>query len=217
MALRAPHDLSDAQAVVPGVTDSFEVGALLPGHAAYARVFNPARDRVGRPITWRSLIGEHMQPDLQWDELQRRRPQPPDPWEPEMGTVDPDVAAELVRLLEPRTTTPDRCVFLVWEGYADLRQMVVAAPTVTLGFEHRTMHVLHGAVDDALETVEDGGLSRLPLWWLPLDGAWSVGNDLYGRSVYVGGSQDTIAAVLSSRALEALPVWPDQRVGQEDL
>lgn len=217
MALEAARDLRDARSLVSGMTDSLEVASLLPGHAAYLRVFNPAHDSAGRPVTWRSLVGGAMHPALQWDGLQRINRQPRNLQEPEMGTLDPRVAAELVRLLKPRTKTPDRCVFLVWEGYAGLRETVVSAPTITIGFEQRTMHALQGTVDDATETVEDDGSSRLPLWWLPADHAWSVGNDLYGRSVYIGGGEDTIRALLASPTLEALPVAPDQLVGQEDL
>jgi hypothetical protein len=218
MALSALLDLSAARTVVPTRTDVFTVEALLPGHAAYARVMNPAHDSSGTARTWRSLTDGPLDPAVQWNELHSTYSQTRDLAEPEMGTIDPEIAAELVRPLEPRTTTPDQCVFLVWEGYAGMNQVVTSAPKITISFENRTMHVLQGAVHDALETVDDHAWSsRLPLWWLPLDHAWSVGNDLYGRSVYVGGSDDTIRALINSPHLEALPVTPGHEVYSEDL
>ncbi len=52
--------------------------------------------------------------------------------------------------------------------------------------------------------------------WIPDDGAWFVRNDIYARSVFVGGSFAAVAAVLSAPGLEAYLVRPRQTVVPED-
>jgi hypothetical protein len=44
-----------------------------------------------------------------------------------------------------------------------------------------------------------------------------MGNDVYGASVYVAGSDETIAAVLASDLLEAISVPGSARVISEEL
>lgn len=214
MALTLPVDLSDALYTVPSADSSLELGALLPGYAAYARVFNPARE-FDVAITWASLARTSMRPDLQWYELQRIAPHAND-MEPEMGTIDPGTALALVGFLRPRTSTPDQCVFLVWEGYARLAAQAATAPVVSVPPYARQMHVLVGDVEDALENLDEPPGERHPVWWLPADRAWSVCGDIYGRSVYVGATQDTIDALTRQPGLEAFRVPADYEVRGED-
>jgi hypothetical protein len=174
---------------------------------AYARVLNPARRRDAA-IRWDRIGATPVDSTTQWPELVAAESfDPDDRWEPEMGTVDPAVAVRLADLLATRTTTPHECFFLVWEGYGGLRPDVKTAITVDVGGESRRMHVLSGRVSDAtesIETVPSGDPSgRSPMWWIPSDGAWCVGNDIYGRSVFVGGSAETISAVVADPQLEA--------------
>jgi hypothetical protein len=81
----------------------------------------------------------------------------------------------------------------------------------------RRMHILTGRVTDATESVVAEPFQRLPIWWIPRDGAWCVGNDIYGRSVFVGGSAETISAIVTDPQLEAYAVDENQRVVNEDF
>ena len=55
----------------------------------------------------------------------------------------------------------------------------------------------------------------MPNWWWPAGHEWCVGNDIYARSVFVGGSQECIDGVLSHPELEAISISPYSRVYEE--
>lgn len=76
----------------------------------------------------------------------------------------------------------------------------------------RTFFLFTGAL---LTTKLPQGL-RLPLRWWPADHAWCVGNDIYARSVFVGGASDVIEAILHAPRLEAFEVEASSRVSPED-
>jgi hypothetical protein len=78
------------------------------------------------------------------------------------------------------------------------------------------MLVLDGALEDATEPFEDWPDGRRAQWWIPGDGAWSVGNDIYGNSVYVAGSEAAICDILSSTTLESFRANASTRlIGEE--
>ncbi len=104
---------------------------------------------------------------------------------------------------------------LVWEGYCDLRSEIRTSPTIVNGLG-RELHVFRGPLELALESVEDHPSGRLPVNWLPLDGAWCVANDIYARSVFLGGSVALIAEVLSDPELEAHSIRPNHMFVPED-
>jgi hypothetical protein len=203
-----------------GAVDALTVGGLLlPGMEAFARVLNPARRRDA-DIRWDEIGGTQVDSTTQWSEiLAADHFDSHDPWEPDMGTVDPTVANRLSQLLATRTATPDSCFFLVWEGYGGLRPDVRSAAAIEIGPIPRRMHILSGRTVDATESIEAVPMGRpsgrSPMWWIPSDGAWCVGNDIYGRSVFVGGSAETIAAVVADPELEAYVADADQLLGNE--
>lgn len=191
---------------------------LLPGFVAYARILNPATTAAGLAIRWSEVGQVEVQATTQWGEIVPEKPLDPQMLnEPKTGNLDQRVAAQLARHLALRTTTPNSCFFLVWEGYSELRSDVSSAPTVDLPPYLRRMHILTGDVEDANESIAAPPSSRLPTWWMPADGAWCVGNDVYGRSVFVGGSVDVIADVLGDPLLEAYSAEPDQLLVNEDF
>ncbi|WAP50419.1 hypothetical protein OL239_10045 [Arthrobacter sp. ATA002] len=210
LAWRADH----VRASTPVTLD-----CLIPAtYPAYARVLNPAFSPTGQVFSWMQLAGSTLTVDAstQWDEIVSSSEYELDALvEPEMGTVATPTAARLARILEPKTTTPAECFFLVWEGYAGLRDDVRHSPTVTVSPD-RLMHVLTGSVHDATEPVEDEP-GRLPMWWLPADGAWCVGNDIYARSVFVGASIPVIAAIVRDPVLEAYATTGNHLIVPEDF
>jgi len=55
----------------------------------------------------------------------------------------------------------------------------------------------------------------VPNWWWPAGQEWCVGNDIYARSVFVGGGQECIDAILAEPGLEAIPISPYSPVFEE--
>jgi hypothetical protein len=77
------------------------------------------------------------------------------------------------------------------------------------------MHMLQGSLDDAGSPAATG-MAGAPLWWIPADGSWAVGNDIYARSVYVGGSASCMESILEHPLPESYPVSGLQKVVAED-
>ena len=51
---------------------------------------------------------------------------------------------------------------------------------------------------------------------MPADGAWAVGNDLYGASVYVSGTEELIAAILAADDIEAYRATATMQIVSEE-
>ncbi|MDQ1543735.1 MAG: hypothetical protein QOK08_1373 [Actinomycetota bacterium] len=183
-----------------------------PRFTSYARVVNSVESSSGEPVRWSTFANRPLDADTSFSEL---REQPNDEPEPEIGTIDREVARELSRVLARHTSTPDECYFLAWDGYGD--DVPKTATTILIAPYDRRMLVLGGSVEDAIEPFEDGPHGRRAQWWIPGDGAWSVGNDIYGNSVYVAGSEAAISDILSSTALESFRAIASTRLIGEEL
>ncbi|GAB3569868.1 hypothetical protein GCM10027405_33780 [Arthrobacter alkaliphilus] len=152
--------------------------------------------------------------ETQWSEIvSTANPDPNEYYEPETGTIESSVALRLSAVLAEHTQS-SAFTFLSWEGYDSLLEEVRESPTITIG-EQRVMHVRNGSIELALKPI-DFPPTRLAMNWIPDDAAWFVGNDIYARSVFVGGSVAAVAAVLSAPGLEAYLVRPGQTVVPED-
>lgn len=81
----------------------------------------------------------------------------------------------------------------------------------------RPMLVLSGDVDDGSEHVDGPPFLRTPQWWLPHDGAWAVGNDIYGASVYIAGTEDLVAALLAAEDIEGYRATSATEIIAEEL
>lgn len=195
--------------------DLRKVGAYLPlKDAAFARVMNPVRSDVAPPASWASIAGEGFVVDAstEWYDVADGRSD----GRPDEGSLDPETARNLARILRAHTTTPAECFFLVWEGYAGFRDDLL--PTVMIELTPgRPMLVLSGDLDDGSESVEETPRSRTPQWWVPADGAWLVGNDIYGMSVYVAGTEEAIAEILADETIEAYRATPSTGIIAEEM
>jgi hypothetical protein len=202
----SPHGSGDA-------VDSY-VGTEFP---AYVRVLNPPFIRStisAQPVrpTWADIAQERglsLTSETQWVDLENDDDQLV--FEPDMGTVERTTAEALASVLSLHTATPEECVFANWVGYAS--QNVPKDAMRCLVPPGREMYLMTGDVRLLARSSEE----RLPMRWWPRDGAWAVGNDIYARSVFVGGSVAAIEAVMRSRALETIVVDQNTRVTPEDL
>ncbi|BCW08608.1 hypothetical protein [Arthrobacter sp. NtRootA1] len=192
--------------------------SLIPQSFAHVvRVLNPALVPGGKRLRWSDIAGDvsAIDSETQWNDVVAAASPDLGPYfEPDMGTISEHVARSLLAILS-RHTSSEEATFLAWEGYSGLKDEVVRSPTVTAGLG-RVMHVRHGALSLALDPI-DSPPNRLAMTWLPDDGAWFVGNDIYARSVFVGGSAECIGAVLSHADLEAYPVGAGYSVVPEDF
>lgn len=228
------------------------VTGLLPGgFDAYARVLHPvvaSRPGAGADATWEALrwadvaavTGRAVHPLVQWHRLIGY--EGPEPWSPtsalwplggppEGHLALPQLEA-LCRALAPHTTTPDRCLIAMWEGWGALnggsiRVTVVdgrttstepvpraftdaewAAPRFRLPDRDYVLIAgpLDAVPDVARGTLDDHGQSPALVW--PEDRAWCVSTEVDVDSTVVGGSRSAIDAVLADPALEAFEVRP---------
>jgi hypothetical protein len=200
--------------------------SLVPaGFAAYVRVFHPAYrgpqpDPI--PVSWahiaaanrRRAHGGMQLGAITGSERHEGEGQPgvfDDP--PATGTLPPEVLGPLASALTACTTTPERCWFAVWEGYAGLSAGVRAAPTFTL--PGRTHHLLTGpvaAVGDLARAVTGEGWFQSPSLWWPEDRAWCVATDVDLKSTYIGGSVSAVRHVEALPGVEAWEVAPDRGI-----
>lgn len=119
---------------------------------------------------------------------------------PEPGAV---ILEALAACLEPRTTTPSRCWFAIWDGYGDLPSFGDPGPAM-LHMPARSYILLLGPVGAAPLLARYHAPAR---WW-PEDRSWVVGGDVDLDSTFVAGDEDLMAAVLARPELLATPVAP---------
>ena len=219
----------DAGAIIPPGFDAY----ARVFHPAARRVGDAVLPVTWREIAAANLRAYHS--EMQFGALvalvgtptaPRSQPGLFDDW-PRTGTLRLDDARALVDVLTHHTMTPDRCWFAAWEGFGSLEDGSMAMVTIdggkterpppdlyrekpsqhpTLKLPGRGYYVAKGSLAAALETVYGMKWSyqSASLWW-PDDRAWCVATEIDFDWTYVGGSEECIAAVLSSPDLEALP------------
>lgn len=195
----------------------YDVASCVPPiFEAYARVFHPAygiwmpephypvswsavaaaNNRVAHPaMEWGSLVGSwdlQSQPGL-WD-----RP-------PDVGRLPVPTAEELSRVLW-QCSGVDKVMYGLWNGYGGMR--VEHADLIEL--PNRPMYVISGSIDHAGDPFGIAGRTA-NLWWAA-DRQWCAATDIDLMTTYVGGNAHCIRAIVSSDALEAMPVPSDQRI-----
>ncbi|MDQ0032023.1 hypothetical protein [Arthrobacter bambusae] len=178
---------------------------------------NPVATPGGQRLRWSDIAGERLPVDAatQWsDIIIAANPDPSTYYEPETGTIDAGVAAKLFAILTSFARAQMKCAFLIWEGYGSLRRDIRLAPAIS-NAQGRIMHVHEALLGRAVESIEEPP-DRLPMNWLPTDGSWCVANDIFARSVFVGGPAAVIGRILGSPGLEAYYVRPNHMVVPED-
>ncbi|MFI7539013.1 hypothetical protein [Streptosporangium sp. NPDC049376] len=198
---------------------------LPPVFGAYARLFHPPRITVGdveQETSWRKVAlanGRVPHPGMQWPYITGAwsffNDEQPGIWSypPEEGTLPLRQVARLVHLLSPRTTTPERCWFAVWEGFGDLNLPVEDEEIPRVEMPARSMLLLEGPLRAATTSFSDIPWSGryASLWW-PQDRAWCVATDVDLMTTYIGGSPECVAALLADEELEIMEIPVDQRL-----
>lgn len=178
---------------------------VLAGHEACARVLNPAYTSTGRPVRW-----AHVRPGpfrhcstTQWPQP---RPEASELFGPSMGSPDRRMAAGLLACLD--VSAFETVHVAQWKGYTGTTHPDTAQPvTFPPG---RESAVWDTPAADLLR------LDRIPMrWWHPTL-EWTVGNDIYARSLFVSGPRTLIDTVLTSSGLEAYEVNFTDPVTAED-
>ena len=211
--LAAAPDVSRAAWVTDGLRGFAEsVLSLVPvGFDTYVRVFHPAYAMPGCVVTWAEIAAandKRAHAGMQLVALTGRTQEvsaPPFDVSPQVGTLPARLAVVLARTLARRTTTPDRCWFAVWHGFAGLRADVRSAPTFAV--PNREYHLLSGPIEAAAESVTEPWREQSPNIWWPEDRAWCVATEIDLNTTYVGCNETCRDELLASE-LEALSIDP---------
>lgn len=195
------------------------VAELLPdGFARYLRVFHPFlpadpsdpdRMLAGPARTWLSLAeetGAVFHPEIMWwsliDALGGEQAEERPFWVSE-GRLDEPTRSALFGLLAERGRTDTYFLYGLGAIVRGQPQLLFRAPVA----DYREVQA---AADLLLEEVDETGPG--PEWIWPIDRSWVVNTDYDLESTYIACDEDLGEAILSSAAIEALPVSRDVRV-----
>ena len=194
------------------------LGSMMPeGFPCYARILHPAESvEDSTPLRWADVAareGKRMHPLVQCGRLAGKD----DPYgcpdwahEPGVGELPEEETRAVVGILRQFTTTPDQCLFGVWDGWGFLDSSYQRKPRISV--PHRDFLLFAGPLEAVLEFADGANLWRTPSLWWPADRAWFVATDIDLMDTYVGGSGDCIKQVRDSPALEALAFPIEGRV-----
>jgi hypothetical protein len=187
-----------------------DIGSVIPqGFEAYARLFHPVPVDDSRRERWSDVAartGRIVHSEMQFHMIAAPRGQTPSvdynrANQPRMGTLRLEQRRILVEHLKSATSTPDHCWFAMWEGFGGLSDGNVRERVELPG---RNYLLYTGAIDRVLESPFPYDQSP-NLWW-PEDRAWFVATEIDFDSTFVGGDDGLIAALVTDKRLEALPI-----------
>ena len=123
---------------------------------------------------------------------------------PEEGSIPPDLAQPLARLLKGATTTPDRCWFGLWEGFGFLSEAERAGASIAA--QHRRWLLYRGAVEQLTNSFDSWPQSANVVW--PEDRSWCLATEIDAECTVIGGSRELISAIHDEPSLEVQVVCP---------
>ncbi len=199
-------------------TGGLQLGNIMPeGLAGYARVLHPAESRDDEsPLRWAEVAartGKTAHPLMQFGRLGGFDDPygcPDWAYAPRVGRLPEHETLVLSGILRDFTTSPERCYFGFWRGYAFLGSGYERVPRICL--PHRGYVVFTGQLDAVLDLTDEGGYWQTPNLWWPDDRSWFVATDIDLLDTYVGGSPACIQRILQSPELETFPTSIDARV-----
>ena len=197
-----------------------DTGSVIPeGFDAYCRIFHP--EGPNHPDdsyeTWAEVAAENgriAHSGMQYHMI-NRAPGSPEP-EPGSSTSGPDVGSlplhlrtDLIELLRPATTTPERCWFCIWDGYgySDVgNARLVRHPNRNYALFSGPIELATASLDLPWGTTDIPWGSLGPNLWWPDDRAWILVTEIDYAWTYVGGTSELIEAVVKDGRLEAWKV-----------
>lgn len=186
-----------------------DIGSVIPqGFAAYARIFHPVELDGSRRERWSDVAarnGHIVHSEMQFHMIAAPRGETPTVDynrrnQPRMGTLHIEQRRIIVEHLRKATTTPDTCWFAMWEGFGGLDERVPER----VELPNRNYLLYAGTIDRALDS--PAPFDQSPNLWWPEDRAWFVATEIDFDSTFVGGADSLIAALVSDKRLEALPI-----------
>ncbi|KAD3632943.1 hypothetical protein GD627_08800 [Arthrobacter yangruifuii] len=204
-------------------------GAVPQGYAAYARIFHPIRAQLlnwqedgpvtveSRSLRWEELAqmrGTVAHPLMQWPAILAgyRNPVWNEPgWhyeDPLVGALPARTLADVVTLLTLHTSTPDRCLAGLWDGWGWVAAPADPAPRLELPARNYLLFAGELAVFSELGWQERNGWDPIQspnLLW-PADAAWFLASEVDSDSTLVGGSAELIRNLLQGGTFEAVEV-----------
>lgn len=209
--------------------EAHRVTSVVPsGFTGYARVLHPAEDpdHGERLVRWREVaawssteLGSGTQ--FHTIALPSSQPEGPAPWSgqgPHQGSLYPGDAVVLAGILRRFTSVPERCSFLLWDGYGftgpkrgDRSSDGLAAPMprslrrgLRTHLPERDYLCYTGpveAISAPAVLVGDGQCANL-CW--PADRSWCVASEVDLAWTYIAGSIELVEALCADGRIEAL-------------
>lgn len=192
---------------------------------AYVRIFHPASDRDGDPVTWTEVakaLGRTVHREMQWHKLVGSNDSfgmSGSEWPggiPATGELDFASLESLSCVLERYTPNPRHCFFGLSTIFAGVDDAYPAA--IRLSFPGRDYVVFSGplsAVNQVGYEENPGKLDPANRWtqspnliW-PSDSSWYVASEYDLDSTLVGGSRKLIDAIMAVPQLETWEVGRD--------
>jgi hypothetical protein len=205
------------------------------GFGAYVRIFHPASDAEGNPVTWGEVaraLGRTSHREMQWHKLVGSNDPPQmtgSEWpggDPPTGEMDEPTLKALVDVLQPRTSDPRRCFFGLSTIHGGVEQSYPEA--AQLHWRARDFVVFAGPLSAVSEVGYQSGeawvtdvyrdgtrkrrrvasrwRSQAPNLIWPADHSWYVASEYDLDSTLVGGSRDLVDAILGAPDLETWEV-----------
>jgi hypothetical protein len=217
----APAADADAAAwVVRGLRGFAEsVLSVVPsGFPAYVRVFHAAGGEAGA-LAWAEIarsFGGRFHAGMQLHVVTGRHawrneaPPPPLTRWPEEGSLPRELAPRLATVLRRHTSTPARCSFAFWTGFAAIHGLDLMRRSPTFEAAAREYFLLAGPIDAVATkvTADNVYFQSANLWW-PDDRTWCVATEIDLNTTYVGCSEACAAELVDAPALEALRIDPE--------
>jgi hypothetical protein len=150
---------------------------------------------------------------MQWHEIRGvRRPPSGAPWDfgPQEGHLPLGDAAVLVGILRRHTTTPNRCIFAVWDGFGALEPDVHWPGAARLHLPNRDYVLLAGPIEAGAASFEPPPFEQSANLWWPEDRAWCVATEIDYAWTYVAGTEGCVQDIVAHPDLEAITTRPDR-------
>jgi hypothetical protein len=210
------RDVGRAEWIGPRLDQSWQnIGSVVPtGYEAYCRIFHPVAAKGDEPPkTWAEVAatnGRIAHPEMQFHKIST-----PVGTEffgryvrgvgLEWGSCPRPIREALVDVLSGETTTRDQCWFCVWDGFGGIDY---DGPSDRVSFPLRDYALYGGAIELALEPLDDfSDEASANLWW-PDDRAWIVATEIDYSWTYVGGTSALIEKLIRREDLEVMRASP---------